>query len=52
MKILMLSSVEHHSGSALRFRGLAGALARRGHDVHLLEPVPDGTEAEKVGEQP
>lgn len=46
MRILMLSSVEYQSGSALRFRGLAGALARRGHDVHLLEPVPSGTEVE------
>ena len=42
----MLSSVEHQSGSGLRFRGIAGALARRGHDVHLLEPVPGGTEPE------
>jgi|GEM_PF-508528 len=38
LRILLLSSVEHQSGSALRFRGIAGALARRGHDVHLLEP--------------
>ncbi len=40
MRILLLSGVEYQSGSALRFRGLAGALARRGHDIHLLEPVP------------
>jgi len=46
MRILLLSSVEHHSGSALRFRGLAGALARRGHEVHLLEPVPADTDPE------
>ncbi len=46
MRILMLSSVEHQSGSALRFRALAGALARRGHDVHLLEPVVPGTTPE------
>lgn len=39
MKILLLSSVEHQSGSAIRFRGLAQALQRRGHEVHLLEPV-------------
>ena len=43
MRILLLSSVEHQSGSALRFRALAGALARRGHDVHLMEPVVPGT---------
>lgn len=36
----MISSVEHQSGSAMRFRGLAGALAGRGHDVHLVEPAP------------
>lgn len=41
-----MSSVEHQSGSALRFRMLAGALARRGHEVHLVEPVPPGTDAE------
>jgi glycosyltransferase involved in cell wall biosynthesis len=46
MRILMLSSVEHQSGSGLRFRGIAGALARRGHQVHLLEPVPAGGDAE------
>lgn len=46
MRILLLSSVEHDSGSALRFRGLAGALARRGHDVHLLEPAPPGSHPE------
>lgn len=46
MRILMLSSVEHQSGSGLRFRGIAGALARRGHEVHLLEPVPAGTDPE------
>ena len=46
MRILLLSAVEHESGSALRFRALAGALARRGHDVHLLEPVPPGLDAE------
>ena len=39
----MISSVEHQSGSAMRFRGLAGALARRGHDVHLVEPAPPGS---------
>jgi len=42
----MVSSVEHQSGSALRFRLLAGALVRRGHDVHLLEPVVPGTSPE------
>ncbi|GAB4257103.1 MAG: glycosyltransferase family 4 protein [Deferrisomatales bacterium] len=46
MKILLLSSLEHQSGSALRFRGIAGALARAGHRVHLLEPYPPGTEPE------
>jgi glycosyltransferase involved in cell wall biosynthesis len=40
VRVLLLSSVEHQSGSALRFRALAGALARRGHDVHLVEPAP------------
>ncbi|MGQ0722974.1 MAG: glycosyltransferase [Candidatus Eiseniibacteriota bacterium] len=43
MRVLLLSSVEHQSGSALRFRGLAGALARRGHDVHLVEPFVPGS---------
>jgi glycosyltransferase involved in cell wall biosynthesis len=42
----MLSAVEHQSGSALRFRGIAGALARRGFEVHLLEPAPAGEAAE------
>ncbi len=46
MRILLLSSVEHHSGSAIRFRGLAAALARRGHDVHLVEPSPAGRSVE------
>lgn len=46
MKILLLSSVEHQSGSALRLRGIAGALARRGHEVHLMEPVPPGGDPE------
>lgn len=46
MKILLLSSVEHQSGSAIRFRGLAGALARRGHEVHLLEPAVRGVAVE------
>lgn len=46
MRILMLSAVEHQSGSALRFRALAGAFARRGHDVHLMEPVVPGTSPE------
>jgi len=46
MKVLLLSSVEHQSGSAIRFRGLAGALARRGHEVVLLEPAEPGTEPE------
>ncbi|MDP6529396.1 MAG: glycosyltransferase [Gemmatimonadota bacterium] len=39
MRVLLISSVEHQSGSALRFRGIAGALAARGHEVHLLEPA-------------
>jgi glycosyltransferase involved in cell wall biosynthesis len=42
----MISSVEHQSGSALRFRGLAGALSRRGHEVHLVEPAPPAGDAE------
>ncbi len=42
----MLSAVEHQSGSALRFRGIAGALARRGFEVHLLEPAPAGQAVE------
>lgn len=42
----MLSSVEHQSGSALRFRGIAEALARCGFEVHLLEPTPVGKIAE------
>jgi phosphatidylinositol alpha-1,6-mannosyltransferase len=46
MRILLLSAVEHQSGSALRFRGLAGALVRRGHDVFLLEPVPPDSRPE------
>jgi phosphatidylinositol alpha-1,6-mannosyltransferase len=46
MRILLLSSVEHQSGSALRFRGLAGALARAGHETHLLEPAPPGEPVE------
>ena len=46
LRILLLSSVEHQSGSALRFRGIAGALARRGHDVHLLEPFGRGENPE------
>lgn len=46
LRILLLSSVEHQSGSALRFRGIAGALARRGHDVHLLEPFARGENPE------
>jgi glycosyltransferase involved in cell wall biosynthesis len=46
MRILLLSSVEHQSGSALRFRGLAGALVRRGHEVHLVEPLAPGSDAE------
>jgi len=46
MRILLLSSVEHQSGSALRFRGIAGALARRGHDIHLLEPFRKGENPE------
>jgi glycosyltransferase involved in cell wall biosynthesis len=46
VRILLLSSVEHDSGSALRFRALAGALARRGHDVHLLEPARPGSRPE------
>ena len=46
MRILLLSSVEHRSGSAIRFRGLAGALARRGHEVTLLEPAEPGSEPE------
>jgi glycosyltransferase involved in cell wall biosynthesis len=46
MRILLLSSVEHESGSAIRLRGLAGALARRGHDVTLLEPAPPGSDPE------
>ena len=36
-RILLLSAVEHQSGSALRFRGLAGALVRRGFETHYLE---------------
>jgi glycosyltransferase involved in cell wall biosynthesis len=46
MRILLLSSVEHQSGSALRFRGMAGALVRRGHDVHLVEPFAPGSDPE------
>jgi glycosyltransferase involved in cell wall biosynthesis len=46
VRILLLSSVEHDSGSALRFRALAGALARRGHEVHLLEPAAPGSRPE------
>jgi glycosyltransferase involved in cell wall biosynthesis len=46
MRILLLSSVEHQSGSALRFRGLAGALARRGHQAHLVEPFVPGSDPE------
>lgn len=46
MRILLLSSLEHQSGSALRFRGIAGALARRGHEVHLVEPAPPGSRPE------
>jgi glycosyltransferase involved in cell wall biosynthesis len=46
MRILLLSSVEHQSGSAIRFRGLAGALARRGHEVSLVEPAPPGSDPE------
>lgn len=30
----------------MRFRGLAGALARRGHELHLMEPVPAGAAPE------
>ena len=30
----------------MRFRGIAGALARRGHEVHLLEPFEPGTKPE------
>lgn len=40
--MLLISSVEHQSGSAMRLRGMAGALARRGHDVHLIEPCRPG----------
>jgi phosphatidylinositol alpha-1,6-mannosyltransferase len=46
VRILLLSSVEHQSGSALRFRGIAGALVRRGHDVHLFEPFVPGSRPE------
>lgn len=42
LRILMISSVEYQSGSGLRFRSLAGALARRGHHVHYVEPHPPG----------